>query len=517
MTRLSSAADTTARWENRLLALALVGLTVLLCAEAVVSLRWRMVHDTPLLHYAAWQIAELGKAPYEQVLDTSLPGSLMAHIAIGKVFGWGDLGFQLANLGWLGALLGFTWATLKRVDTRVAWAATVLYGLSYFGNGPWMVLQRDGAALLPVAAALWMATSRWGPRRWASAFVGLAFGCAATVKPHLLIGFPIVALFPWVEERADFSHVWRPAFAGLAWGVLGMAVPVGLAILWVVSHGATGAFVEVFREYLPLHLHLSGDHTVIRGSERLPHLIRGIRSLGGHAFWLAPLFVVGVQAVDARRDRRQRATATLLLALTMAYALYPALAGQFWDYHWMPFQYFAAITAALVIAPHAKSATARERALPLLLFVAFVAFHLRPAPNFAAEVAGASMPAPKDGRVDAIAEFLDANLVAGETVQPLDWSGGAVHAMLLAEASCASRFLFDYHFYHDLESPVVQRWRAQFLSHFEATQPDWVIRFDGQRVFGEGTEQEWEALDRLIDADYQLALDGDGFEILEHR
>ena len=517
MTEPSSAHHPRARWENRLLALGLVGLTVLLCTEAVVSLRWRMVHDTPLLHYAAWQIAELGKAPYEQVLETSLPGSLIAHIAIGKIFGWGDLGFQLANLSWLAALLSLTWAVLRRIDVRVAWAAVVLYGLSYFANGPWMVLQRDGATLLPIAAALWMATSRWGHRRRASVFVGLAFGCAVAVKPHLAIGFPIIAIFPWLKERSDIAHVWRPAFAGVAWGLLGMVLPVVLSLAWVVAHGATGAFVEIVREYLPLHLHLSGDHAVIEGAARFPHLVRGIGSLGGHALWLAPLFLVATQTVDPSRERGQRAMSALLGPLALTYAIYPALAGQFWSYHWMPFQYFAAIAAAMMLAPCASSATAAQRAVPVFLFAAFVVVQIRPDPNFLAEVAGAPILAPKDGRVDTIASFLETHMEDGDTVQPLDWSGGAVHAMLIAEAQCASRFVYDYHFYHDLDEPVVQRWRAQFLDHLEATEPTWVIRFDGPRVFGEGTSHEWEALDRVLQDAYTTALDGNGFEILEHH
>lgn len=492
----------------------LLPLTVLLCAEAVVSLRWRLVHDTPLLHYAAWQIAELGKAPYAGVMETSMPGSILVHIFIGRVFGWGDFAFQSANMLWLGALLALTWGVLARIDKRVAWGGVVLYGLAYFGNGPWMILQRDGAAMLPIAAALWMATSRWGQRRSASIFIGLSFGCAVSIKPHLGFGLPLVVIFPWLMAEGTLRPKLKSAFEGVVFGAVGALIPIGFCLAWVASKGALGEFVEVVTEYLPLHIHLTGDHQTVEGTERLKHVVSGYRGLGGHALWLAPLFLAAQRAVDPDWNRSARSIGSLLVVLAVLYSVYPAFSGQFWDYHWMPFQYFAAIASAIMLARPAPTATRTQRLVPVVLFAAFLFFHAKPSPNFPAELAGAEMPAPKDGRVDEIASFLTENLEPGDTVQPLDWTGGAVHGMLVARVPAAQRFVYDYHFFHHLDRPVIQRWREEFLTTFQAERPTYVIRFPGVRLHGLDSAPSWAELEFELAENYEIAMGGEGYSVL---
>jgi hypothetical protein len=501
--------------ENLLLAALLVPLFALLCAEAVVSLHWRLVHDTPLLHYAAWQIAELGKVPYADVMETSMPGSFLLHIFIGRVFGWGDCAFQFANILWLSSLLALTWGILARIDKRVAWGGIVLYGLTYLGNGPWMALQRDGVAMLPIAAAVWMATSRWGQRRSASIFIGLAFGCAMSIKPHLGLGAPLVVMFPWKIAEGPLRAKLQPALEGALLGAVGAIVPVAVCLIWVISMGAFGNFFEVVTEYLPLHIQLTGDHQSVAGAERLKHLVSGYRKLGGHALWLAPLFLAAQRSVDPQWSRSSRSIGSLLVILAILYSVYPAFSGQFWDYHWMPFQYFAAIAAALMLARQAPNATVMQRVIPVILFAGFLFFHARPSPNFQAELAGAEVPAPKEGRVDEIARFLTENLRDGDTVQPLDWAGGAVHGMLIARVPAAQRFIYDYHFFHHLDRPVIQRWRQEFLTTFRTERPTYVIHFPGVRVSGLNTAPTWPDLEFELAENYEIALAGDGYAILQ--
>ena len=54
---------------------------------------------------------------------------------------------------------------------------------------------------------------------------------------------------------------------------------------------------------------------------------------------------------------------------------------------------------------------------------------------------------PIDMPDDEIAAFLlAADLQPGDTVLPVDWTEGAVHAMLIAKALPASPFIYDYYF-----------------------------------------------------------------------
>ncbi len=104
------------------------------------------------------------------------------------------------------------------------------------------------------------------------------------------------------------------------------------------------------------------------------------------------------------------------------------------------------------------------------------------------------MPPPKDGRVDEIAAFLQSNFKPGDLVQPLDWTGGAVHAMLIARAQLATRFVYDFHFYHHISSPYIQGLRGQFIESMKETRPRFVIQItadDKPWVSGPDTTREF--------------------------
>lgn len=64
-------------------------------------------------------------------------------------------------------------------------------------------------------------------------------------------------------------------------------------------------------------------------------------------------------------------------------------------------------------------------------------------------------------------------------MQPIDWTTGAVQALLRTEHPIGTRFLYDYHFYHHVQMPVIQKLRAQFVSQLiggPALAPVWHAR-----------------------------------------
>ena len=58
---------------------------------------WRITHDSVLIQYITLLIDEFGRAPYTEIFDTALPGTLLFHLFIGKVFGNTEAGAQLFN------------------------------------------------------------------------------------------------------------------------------------------------------------------------------------------------------------------------------------------------------------------------------------------------------------------------------------------------------------------------------------------------------------------------------------
>jgi hypothetical protein len=117
-----------------------------------------------------------------------------------------------------------------------------------------------------------------------------------------------------------------------------------------------------------------------------------------------------------------------------------------------------------------------------------------------------------------ISNWLTRHQKPGDTVQPLDWvEGGGVHALLLARAPLATRFLYNYHFYHHVSSPYTRGLREEFMHALKERKPRFIVEFDRRwsRISGEDTSPDFEELDALLQTDYAVVHSGGGFAILE--
>jgi len=502
-------------------ALCLALLTLLLAVEAALSLRWRMTHDTPILHYVALLIDQYGYAPYRDVLETSLPGAYLFHLAIGKTLGWSDVAFQAVNVAWLAALAGVTVALLWPLGWRVAWAGAVLFGLSYLQFGPAMMLQRDCITILPVAGAALLAARASHPARaWHAFGVGVLMGLAAIIKPQLGIGLPIVLL---VMAAHDGPVGWRAYVAQLLWlavvAAAGFLIPVAGALLWLWHTGGLPAFLDMFLSYVPLYLEMVGDHSILTGSARLSYLLRTFRRLGGWGIWLGPAALgIYLTLFSAELCAAGRRLVLMLVGLVAAYSLPPVIAGQFWDYHWMPFRYWLLVLAALALVPLPRRFPWAQRLLPAFLLLTVVLSTLNTIPDFRRQLRGDPPAPPKEGRPDAIVAALQPRLQPGDRVQPIDWTGGSTEALLTLRVPIATRYLHDFYFYHHVSHPYIQALRRDFIASLEADLPRFVVEVTAKPApWGPGTSIEFPELRAILRERYAVVDAGDGFTLYERR
>jgi hypothetical protein len=502
--------------------IALGVLSGLLVATAGLSLAWRIQHDAPLMFYFAFLIDELGWLPYRDFFEHQPIGAHALHLAIAKLCGYGDGALRVFDLLYLTATLALTWAWMAPLGRQVAWAGAVLFGLAYLGHGPKLSLQRDYLMLGPIAAALCVSVRlpRWSESRRA-AVAGLLLGLTATVKPQVGLLLPAFAgyyVWRW-REAGEQRRVGRLARTGLA-AAAGLAAPMLIAGIALWATGSLAPFLDVARHYWPLFASLDGYHRISEGTARLRYLLAEYPKLGGHALWLAPAALGTWLALFASElDRAARAQVALIAGLCLSASLYTAASGRFWDYHWLLFLYFALLLAALCCVRQREPGRALQRAFPLLVLWLVILALLRPPPTVTRQLAGQPPPPPNAGRVDEIAEHLRRELRPGDRVQPIDWTGGAIHALLVARAKPATRWITDFQFYHHVSDPWIQQMRRRFVADLARARPRFVIRVGHDRDLPRGRDASWriEGLERILARDYRVDRAGDGYTILERR
>ncbi len=500
---------------------AIVALAVLVVGVAVSSLGWRVYHDSPILLYVGFMIERYGAVPFRDLFEMNLPLTDLAFALIGSLTGFADVGVRLVDLGLLAATLGsLAWAA-RRFGGRVGFGAPLLYAALYLHEAALHGLQRESMMAVPLAGALAVLAPGGGSPVWRrSLLAGNLLGIAAAIKPAMAIDLvPVLAYLFWLDRRSEPGEK-RSRMAGaraLGAGALGFVLPLLATAAYLLVTGAWTAFLDIYTGYLPLYARLGALHETLSDAKRPAYLWAGLWAMGGYrAWWLPAAAGLALAFAAHARGSVERGYVALLAGLLVAHTLAPALGGQFWPYHWYPFLLVMAFAVTLAWSAGVKTLPrALREGLPLFAVVA-IALWVRPPAALEVQLAGGTVDTPLRSRIDSIAAYLRENLRPGDTVQPLDWTGGAVHAMLIARARLATPFVYDFHFYHHVSTPYVQGLRRRFMASLGRAAPRFVIVIETQKpwVQGEDTTTRFPELVRYLVAHYQVGLQGDGYAVL---
>jgi hypothetical protein len=499
---------------------------VLLIVEIGISVNWRMVHDPPILYYISFLIDKHDYVPYLDTYEFTFPGGLIFHWLIGKCFGYGDAAFRTVDIVLFGFLFLITMGIIRPLGRLVALAGFLIFGLLYMGYGPYMSLQRDYLAIIPVALAVLLVSGGHSQKFTLIRLLSTGFlvGMAATVKPHQIICIiPLLMYFYWrwnLESSTPGNNKIRQTVLIVLITVSGVLIAVSIPVLWLWFRGGLPAFWELITCYLPLYTQLTGDHTSVSGPEYLGYILRSYRKLGGMTPLLIPACLgLYIAFFEVQLSHTKKLLIGLITGLAFCFSVYPVLAGKFWHYHWMPFRYFISLCAGLVfISVPTDTRSIYRRLFPVIILCISLLFVLKPPPEFFKQIRGGNPTPPKYGRVDKMAEFLIAHMKPGDTVQPLDWTGGSLHAMLLARAVPANPFIQDVCFYHHVSNPFIRDLRKRFMTALENNQPRFVLQVhERPRHTGLDTSDRFPELEEFLAQYYYVALEGDGFRILERK
>jgi hypothetical protein len=466
------------------------------------SWSWPLIHDAPVMHYVAWLVAQ-GAVPYRDVFDMNVPGVYLLHLGVMRMLGEGDGAWRIFDLAWLGltgaALFGFS---RRMGDAWSGLGAALLFVLYHLSGGAWRAGQRDFLLVLFLVLAAWGAARAWesGGARVPLLWGGLAAGTGLMIKPQ-------AALF-WIACAAVAAGSARRAGALRAlvlWCAAGLAVPAAI-MGWLAWRGGAGAFLAIATGYvLPLYSRV-GRVSVWEGVRW--HVY-------GWQIWTC-LIVLGVLGLVVRIENPWSVRRWLALAGAVYGLLHFAVQGKGWEYHLYPLAVFLCALASVPIAARAERAQSVRFSSALASVVLVIAVALLGVKGV--EAADARWIADKEARVSSLTRDLAGLVGPGASVQVMDVTEGGIHALLRLHVRQPTRFLYDFHFFHDEQDPRIQALRAEFAGDLERSRPAAVVVFrETWRRQGYERLKEFPAVDRLLERDYTLAVEGDGYRIYAKR
>jgi len=459
------------------------------------------------MHYVAWLVAQ-GAVPYRDVFDMNMPGIYLLHLGVISTLGEGDRAWRLFDLAWLGLTAAGLFGFSRRMgDVCSGFTAALLFVLYHLSGGAWRAGQRDFLLALFLVLAAWGAArvretdGARAPIVWG----GVAAGAGVMLKPHAALFWIACAAVVALGSRR--SSVIRTL---ALWCAAGLTVPV-LVMGWLAWRGGAGPFASILTGYvLPLYSHVG--RVSVWGAVR------------SHVFgWEIWSCLIGLALLGfARPLEPPYGTRRWLAVLGAVYGvLHFALQGKGWEYHFYPFAVFMCALASMPLAARAKTAEpsrwaaahAQNNHLTLAVLVLAVSLLV----TKGVDAADAPWIADKERRVASLVRDLQP-LAEGGPVQVMDVTGGGVHALLRLHLRQPTRFLYDFHFFHDAADARIQALREEFARDLERGRPTAIVVFKNTwRRRGYDRLDELPAVTELLARDYRLAVDGDGYRIYARR
>ncbi|MBK6795047.1 MAG: hypothetical protein IPG80_21460 [Anaerolineales bacterium] len=386
---------------QRITTIVFVLLAALLLTQAAFSLQWPIAHDEAPLFYEAFLIQN-GQIPYKDFFDFQMPGSFFAYYFLGILSNFGPLRIRILDLIILAAISTITYFAMRRFGKFTALAAPILFALKYLQGGPNLSLQREYIILIFISLSIWIGVTDSLTFR-KRLMLGLLYGLAATLKPHAALGLLPFLLF----DIADLRQRRELSLSSLAKQIIlpvaiGFAIPVLLVILYLTF---TQSLFPLYRYYPQLRPTLhpdqrrDGDHTI---SGSMAYLLNQLWRLGGSGLWLIPAGI----GIYLHRNRQTY----LLASLATIYAIYPALTGQFFPYHYIPFIYTIILVASLSLSSNYQLPITNPPSFifPLSSFIllATILITVKPSQTFLRQLQGKDIAIAAD-RAAQISAFLE--------------------------------------------------------------------------------------------------------------
>jgi len=393
----------------------------------------------------------------------NMPGSYLVHMFISSVFGPGDVGWRLFDLVSLLILVALIAVYCRPFGKwAVAWSS-LFFVAAHLGNG-WIAMGQRDFLMCPflVLGALLLARGLEGSSRKLSLFLsGVSIGCAATVKPDVLILLAFfVILVVWYSRTSL-----RDCILGSGFLLCGTIIPPVGMFVWLASTGALASFWQIVKEYLPLYAALSGS------SAPAPPLVRLVEVFGRRGYMaLLPLLALFICTRPAALPR----LAVLFGAVLYGIARFIIL-GKGWGYHLYPLHCFLLMLAGVILCELIVKGQRPVKAAAMTCMLLLALPLCGQCVVTGREKFSLALKRPVVEEL--VADLSSYSLDSEDTVQILDTSDGGIHALFLLRIRQPTRFIYDFQFFHDLENPYIRSLRSEFIRDLETKPPKLIVVF----------------------------------------
>ncbi len=440
------------RWIHRTKVALALWLIALVIACLVLTRHWPLVNDGALQHYISF-LMDSGLAPFRQISDMNLPGSLMIDWTVVHALGGGPIAWRVFDaLLMLAASFAMLVIALP-YDWFAGVAAAALFWLLHARDGMGQTGQRDlmeaTLLLLVTASAFHAVRSRsQGP----FALAALCAGIAVTIKPDSLLLSALILTVALTHNRHAETGLTTPPTIT----VIAFCLPVAAAIAFLLHHHALTAFFRSLTEVTPYYARL--------GRQGTGELLRDCLSTP-----MRVLLVIAVLLAVTQRHRWTWERTVLVTGVTWGLASF-FLQGKGYLYHRYPTLAFLLLWSAIECAQALQT--------PALLRVAgaggLLYASLFVAPLSLVRASRVTWSNPLLDSLQADLTRLGGSSLAGN-LQCIDSISGCNTVLYRMHLPEETGMLSDFLLFGPPTEPAVRRARSTFWSEINARPPKLIV------------------------------------------
>ena len=456
---------------------------------AVVSWRWRMAVDTPVMHYVVFLLRH-GMKPYSEITDNNMPGAYLSEAAAMGVFGGSDVAWRAYELFLMAILAASSAFVSKRWDWVAGFFGAGMFLVLHSAEGPQLAVERElviGVLLMAGCAALFAAVE--GRRPWLTLAFGFLCGAAISIKPtYLPLPLGLLAIAS-VRTRRD-GQTLRHLLAGS----LGLLLAFSIDVAFLSMHHAWAGFHFILTKVLPAYSRISREPFSVLLSASMPRAVALLFFGSLPLLWL-----------NLRRGER-RSWQWWALVATAAFGLLSYLAqGKGTVYHRYVFLMFLLVLLGIELFTSLRL-PGWPRALALALLALSILYivpeHLRSAKAIIGQ-SSYELTLEQDLRALGGAPSLD------DRVQCFDMVFGCLDALYHLGLVENSGYTGDMLLFPSAASPASQYYQARFWQLAQTDPAAVLVLSNGTMAEPNGYNKldRWPAFAAYLQAQYTLALE----------